>query len=106
MFLAPIDLIHHPINRNAVARVTRLLIQRIFNDPAFGIQAKIESILVPQPPRPQLPLADYLDALVSVAYNCIRTDSEIRSPSSACMHCSVFDDQIYCEIRVLFRVIF
>jgi hypothetical protein len=64
MFLAPIYLIHHPMN--AVARVTRFLIQRIFNDPAFGIQAKIESILVPQPPRPQLSLADYLDALVSM----------------------------------------
>jgi hypothetical protein len=43
-----------------------MLIQRIFNDPAFGIQAKVDSILVPQPPRPPLPLADYLDALVTV----------------------------------------
>jgi len=51
---------------HAIARVTRLLIQRIFNDPAFGIQARVDSILIPQPPRPQLPLSDYLDALVTV----------------------------------------
>lgn len=60
------DIIQKVFPANEVARVTRLLIQRIFNDPAFGIQARVDSILVPQPPRPQLPLADYLDALVTV----------------------------------------
>ncbi len=51
---------------NTIARVTRLLIQRIFNDPAFGIQARVDGILCPTPPNPPLPLADYLDALVTV----------------------------------------
>eukprot|EP01038_Epipyxis_sp_PR26KG_P005958 gene5958-8211_t len=51
---------------HTIARVTRLLIQRIFNDPAFGIQARVDSILNPKPPNPSLPLADYLDALVTI----------------------------------------
>jgi hypothetical protein len=51
---------------NTIARVTRLLVQRIFGDPAFGIQAKVDAILCPQPPLPPLPLADYLDALLVV----------------------------------------
>jgi hypothetical protein len=51
---------------HTIARVTRLLIQRIFNDPAFGIQARVDGILCPAPPSQPLPLSDYLDALVTV----------------------------------------
>ena len=60
------EIIRKVFPANTVAKVTRQLIQRIFNDPAFGIQARVDSILLPQPPRPALPLADYLDALVTV----------------------------------------
>jgi hypothetical protein len=51
---------------HTIPRVTRQLIQRIFNDPAFGIQARVDAILNPQPPAPTLSLSDYLDALLTV----------------------------------------
>jgi len=51
---------------HTIAKVTRMLIQRIFNDPAFGIQARVDAILCPAPPAPPLSLPDYLDALVIV----------------------------------------
>lgn len=51
---------------HTIAKVTRMLIQRIFNDPAFGIQARVDAILCPAPPQPPLSLPDYLDALVIV----------------------------------------
>lgn len=51
---------------HTIPRVTRQLIQRIFNDPAFGIQARVDAILNPQPPAPSLSLSDYLDALLTV----------------------------------------
>lgn len=51
---------------HTIPRVTRQLIQRIFNDPAFGIQARVDAILNPQPPAPALSLSDYLDALLTV----------------------------------------
>lgn len=51
---------------HTVPRVTRQLIQRVFNDPAFGIQARVDAILNPKPPNTPLPLPDYLDALVTV----------------------------------------
>lgn len=51
---------------NTVARVARMLVQRIFNDPAFGIQSRVDAVLCPAPPSPPLSLADYLDALVLV----------------------------------------
>lgn len=50
----------------SVARITRLLIQRIFNDPAFGIQSRVDAVLCPKPPLPQLNLSEYLDALTTV----------------------------------------
>lgn len=73
------DIIQKVFPQSAVARVTRLLIQRIFNDPAFGIQARVEQLLRPRPPRPQLLLADYLDCLLTVceklvALDCVLTD--------------------------------
>jgi hypothetical protein len=52
--------------RHTVPKVTRMLIQRIFNDPAFGIQARVDAVLCPAPPLPPLSLPDYLDALVIV----------------------------------------
>lgn len=51
---------------NTVARVARMLVQRIFNDPAFGIQSRVDAVLCPAPPSAPLSLADYLDALVLV----------------------------------------
>lgn len=51
---------------NTVARVARMLVQRIFNDPAFGIQSRVDAVLCPVAPSPPLSLADYLDALVLV----------------------------------------
>lgn len=49
-----------------VAAITRILIQRIFTDPAFGIQTLVDNILSPAPPKPQLNLSSYLDALTIV----------------------------------------
>jgi hypothetical protein len=43
-----------------VARITRVLVLRIFNDPAFGIQTKVDTVLNDKS------LADYLDALAIV----------------------------------------
>jgi hypothetical protein len=60
------ELIRQVFPPHTIARVTRLLVQRIFGDPAFGIQAKVDAILSPQPPSPPLPLADFLDALLTV----------------------------------------
>lgn len=51
---------------NTIPQVTRSLVQRVFSDPAFGIQARVDSILCPPQPSPKLPLADYLDALLTV----------------------------------------
>jgi len=48
---------------SAVARITRLLIQRIFNDPLFGIQKRVDELLSP---RPVLSLGDYIEALILV----------------------------------------
>ena len=50
----------------SVVRVTRMLVQRVLNDPLFGIQARVEEVLSPQPPQPPLPLVDYLDVLCMV----------------------------------------
>lgn len=52
--------------QHVVAKITRILIQRIFNDSAFGIQSRVDAVLAPKPPMPQLPLPDYLDALANV----------------------------------------
>lgn len=60
------DIIRKVFPQQTVARVTRLLIQRIFNDPAFGIQTRVENVLRPEPPRPPMLLAEYLDALITV----------------------------------------
>ncbi len=51
---------------SVVAAITRILIQRIFTDPAFGIQTLVDNILSPAPPKPQLNLSSYLDALTIV----------------------------------------
>jgi hypothetical protein len=40
-----------------------VLIQRIFNDPAFGLQGRVDAVLQPRPPLPPLPLSDYLENL-------------------------------------------
>jgi hypothetical protein len=50
----------------AVPKMTRILIQRIYNDPAFGIQGRVDSILNPKQPSPPLPLGDYLESLLTV----------------------------------------
>ena len=50
----------------SVEKVTKMLITRIFNDPAFGIQARVENVLRPKPPASPLSLPEYLDALVTV----------------------------------------
>ncbi len=44
-------------------KITRVLIQRIYNDPAFGIQGRVDAVLQPKPPLPPLLLADYLENL-------------------------------------------
>lgn len=46
-----------------IPKITRVLIQRIYNDPAFGIQGRVDAMLQPKPPSPPLPLADYLEYL-------------------------------------------
>lgn len=50
----------------SVEKVTKMLITRIFNDPAFGIQARVDNVLRPKPPAAPLSLPEYLDALVTV----------------------------------------
>jgi hypothetical protein len=52
--------------RQTAVRITRLLVQRILNDPVVGIQMRVEDMLNPKPPKPSLPLADYLNALCMV----------------------------------------
>eukprot|EP00752_Nemacystus_decipiens_P010830 g9629.t1 len=49
-----------------VAKVTRLLLSRILNDPVYGVQARVEQVLSPQPPMEPLPLPDYLNCLCTV----------------------------------------
>ena len=49
-----------------VPKMTRTLIQRIYNDPAFGIQRRVDNVLHPKPPEAPLPLADYLESLLTV----------------------------------------
>lgn len=60
------SLIRQVFPSQSVSRVTKMLISRIFNDPAFGIQARVEAVLHPKPPLPSLSPSDYLDALVTV----------------------------------------
>ena len=55
-----LSLYHHP---NQVPKITRVLIQRIYNDPAFGLQGRVDAVLQPRPPLPPLPLSDYLENL-------------------------------------------
>ncbi|CAM9682371.1 unnamed protein product, partial [Phaeothamnion confervicola] len=49
-----------------VPKVTKLLLQRILNDPVYGIQARVEAVLSPAPPGEPLPLPDYLNCLCTV----------------------------------------
>eukprot|EP00903_Cladosiphon_okamuranus_P022367 g20571.t1 len=49
-----------------VAKVTRLLLSRILNDPVYGVQARVEQVLSPQAPMEPLPLPDYLNCLCTV----------------------------------------
>lgn len=51
---------------NHIGKVTRSLIQRIFCDPAFGIQTRIEGVLSPKSSSHSLELSDYIQALVIV----------------------------------------
>lgn len=46
-----------------VDRLSRLLVGRIFHDPTFGLETKIEKVLRPKPPRQPLSPADYLESL-------------------------------------------
>lgn len=78
------DIIRKVFPQQTVARVTRLLIQRIFNDPAFGIQTRVENALRPKPPRPPMLLADYLDALITV------------KEKLSCLHIVLMDHCVTC----------
>ena len=49
-----------------VPQMSRTLIQRIYHDPAFGIQSRVESVLHPEAPLQPLPLPDYLESLLTV----------------------------------------
>jgi hypothetical protein len=49
-----------------VPKMTRTLIQRIYNDPAFGIQRRVDNVLHPRPPEQPLPLSEYLESLLAV----------------------------------------
>jgi hypothetical protein len=51
---------------HAVPKMSRTLVQRIYNDPAFGIQGRVDNVLHPKPPFPALPVADYLESLLTV----------------------------------------
>lgn len=60
------DIIRKVFPTHSITRVTRLLIQRIFNDPAFGLQARVDAVLHPKPPLQPLPTSEFLDALMTV----------------------------------------
>jgi hypothetical protein len=60
------EIIRKVFPSHTVARVTRALVQRIFNDPAFGIQHRVDEVLRPPEPLPPLPLPEYLDALLTI----------------------------------------
>lgn len=60
------SLIRDIFPRHVVAKITRILIQKIFTDPAFGIQARVDAVLSPKPPWPALPLPEFLESLANV----------------------------------------
>ncbi len=49
--------------RQSMNKVMRSLIQRIYNDPAFGIQSRVDAVMHPKPPLPPLQESDYLESL-------------------------------------------
>jgi len=63
---AQFSIIKNIFPKAIVPKITRILIQRIYNDPAFGIQGRVDTILQPKPPSPSLPLSDYLVTLATV----------------------------------------
>ena len=60
------SLIRNIFPQNVVAKITRILIQKIFTDPAFGIQTRVDAVLSPKPPWPALPLPEFLESLANV----------------------------------------
>ena len=60
------SLIRDIFPQHVVAKITRILLQKIFTDPAFGIQARVDAVLAPKPPWPQLPLPEFLESLANV----------------------------------------
>jgi hypothetical protein len=61
------SIIRNIFPREIIPKMARVLIQRIYNDPAFGIQGRVDSILNPKLPQPPLPLSDYLVSLLTVS---------------------------------------
>ena len=45
---------------DSAIKITRMLVQRIFNDPAFGLQTRVDMILYPKPPYQPLSSVEYL----------------------------------------------
>jgi len=59
-------IIRHVFPAATVPQITRTLIQRIYNDPAFGIQGRVDNVIHPAPPAHPLPLSEYLESLLTV----------------------------------------
>lgn len=103
-----------------VDRLSRQLVNRIFHDPTFGLETKIEKVLRPKPPRPALSPADYLESLGVVreklsalesmladSFGSMRSpgDKDERDHGDGCRHQSTGQFRAYLEEQVseLFR---
>lgn len=77
--------------RETVCKVTKTLVQLIFNDPAFGIKIRVDGTLRPKPPQPPLSLTDYLDCLLSVKEKLFALQIILREHSSADQYAKYLD---------------
>lgn len=86
----------------SVSKVTKTLVQRIFNDSAFGIMTRVDASLRPKPPIPQLGLSDYLDCLLTVREKLSALQIILQEYSSAEIYkttLSARDTELLTEIK-------
>jgi hypothetical protein len=72
-------------------RMMKLLVQRVFNDPAFGIQVYMDSTLHPRTPQAVLSVEDYLRTLANIKR---KLDSFYQGLVEACTYFSVIVNQV------------
>lgn len=72
-------------------QMMKLLVQRVFNDPAFGIQVYMDSTLHPRTPHAVLSVEDYLRTLANIKR---KLDSFYQGLVDACTYFSVIVNQV------------